>query len=85
MTPQPDLIRDLLALLSDGGKTLTAADLADVRWRRIAAQREANSDAVYGWMQYSFACMEIALFLGVFGDLSRGTRIDGGLPPIGSA
>ncbi|KAK1754296.1 Chloroperoxidase [Echria macrotheca] len=68
MTPQPGLIRDLLASSSDGGKTLSAADLAGVRLRRIAAQREANPDAVYGRMQHSFACMEIALFLGVFGD-----------------
>lgn len=67
-TPQPDLIATLLASSSDGGQTLTAVDLAHLRKQRIEHQKEANPRAEYGAMQHSFACMEIALFLGVFGD-----------------
>ena len=67
-TKQPDLIANLLASSSDGGLTLTAADLALLRKRRIEDQQETNPRTEYGAMQHHFACMEIALFLGVFGD-----------------
>ena len=64
---QPDLLQDLLASSSDG-KTLTAADLAELRKRRIAKQNEVNPGLVYGRLQHQIACAEIALVLNVFGD-----------------
>ena len=66
--PQPDLVQDLLASSSDGGQTLTAEDLAALRRRRIATQKEANPGVLYGPLQHIFACAEIALLLDVFGD-----------------
>ena len=66
-TPQPDLVAELLTFSSDGGETLTVADLAAYRRRRIQDQKEANPRADYGAMQHSFACMEIALLVGVLG------------------
>ncbi|KAK0639965.1 Chloroperoxidase [Cercophora newfieldiana] len=74
-SPQRDLIAALLASSSDGGVTLTAKDLAGVRTRRIDQQREENPRAKYGPMQHSFACMEIALLLCVFGD-GKSVRCD---------
>jgi hypothetical protein len=68
ITPQPDLVQDLLASSSDGGETLTAEDLAALRRRRIATQKEVNPGLLYGPLQHTFACMEIALLLHVFGD-----------------
>jgi hypothetical protein len=65
---QPDLVRDLLASSSDGGKTLTAEDLAALRKRRIDKQREVNPSLAYGSLQHQIACTEIALVLDVFGD-----------------
>ncbi|KAK4442116.1 Chloroperoxidase [Podospora aff. communis PSN243] len=67
-TPQPHLISALLSSSSDGGNTLSIADLASFRRLRIEQQREENPRAEYGKMQHSFACMEIALLLGVFGE-----------------
>ena len=68
LSKQPDLVQDLLASSSDGGKTLTARDLAALRRRRIERQRETNPGAKYGSIEHSVACAEIALVLGVFGD-----------------
>jgi hypothetical protein len=68
ITLQPDLVQELLASSSDGGKTLTAEDLAAFRRRRIAAQKETNPGLLYGSLEHGFACSEIALFLDVFGD-----------------
>lgn len=67
-TPQSDLITELLASSSDGGNTLTIADFVAFRKRRIEQQREENPRAMYGAKEHSFACMEIALLLGVFGE-----------------
>ncbi|KAK0714739.1 Chloroperoxidase [Lasiosphaeris hirsuta] len=68
ITPQPDLVEALLDCSSDGGETIAARDLAGFRELRIATQKEQNPDALYGRLQHSFACMEIALLLGTFGD-----------------
>jgi len=43
-------------------------DLAGYRRRRIADQKEENPRVEYGAMQHSFACMEIALLMGVLGE-----------------
>ncbi|KAF7560120.1 heme-thiolate peroxidase [Stylonectria norvegica] len=67
ITLQPDLVRDLLASSTDG-KTLTAADLAALRRRRIDKQHEVNPGLYYGPLQHQIACTEIALVLDVFGD-----------------
>ncbi|KMQ81480.1 hypothetical protein RF55_26199, partial [Lasius niger] len=67
---QPDLVRDLLASSSDS-KTLTLADLAELRKRRIARQREVNPGLHYGPLQHRFSCAEIALILTVLGDGDR--------------
>lgn len=68
---QPDLVKELLAASSDGGKTLTADDLAALRKRRINEQREANPGCEYGEKQHSAACGEITLILKVIGDGER--------------
>lgn len=68
VTLQPDLAQALLDSSSDEGETITMQDLAGFRKLRIATQRGENPGAVYGRLQHSFACMEIALFLGTFGD-----------------
>ncbi|KAK0625915.1 Chloroperoxidase, partial [Immersiella caudata] len=67
-SPQPHLISALLSCSSDGGKTLSISDLASFRRLRIERQREVNPRVEYGRMQHSFACMEIALLLGMFGE-----------------
>ncbi|CAM1511038.1 Fc.00g085510.m01.CDS01 [Cosmosporella sp. VM-42] len=67
LTLQPDLVKDLLACSSDG-KTLTATDLAELRRRRVAKQKEVNPGLYYGPFQHQIACTEIALVLDVFGD-----------------
>ncbi|KAK5662487.1 hypothetical protein OQA88_8398 [Cercophora sp. LCS_1] len=74
ITLQQDLVDDLLAASSDG-KTLSVEDLAGFRKRRIEEQTEVNSHVKYGRVEHSFACMEIALLLGVFGD-GRRVRCD---------
>jgi hypothetical protein len=65
---QPDLVRDLLASSSDGGRTLTAEDLAAFRRRRIQEQKEINPGLIYGPNQHKLACAEIATVLKLFGD-----------------
>lgn len=65
---QPDMVRDLLAASSDGGKTLTMADLAALRKRRIERQKEVNPELLYKDGQHTVACAEIALILNVLGD-----------------
>ena len=67
LSRQPDLVRDLLAASSDG-TTLTAADLAALRRRRIEKQKEVNPGLTYGPQQHQVGCTEIALVLDVFGD-----------------
>lgn len=66
-SPQPDLVKDLLASSSDG-KYITAADFANLRRRRIAKQNEVNPGLNYGSQQHTIACTEISLVLDVFGD-----------------
>jgi len=79
ISPQRDLIEALLACRADGdnenndgrqndAENLSIRDLAEYRRRRVAAQKEENPEAVYGRLQHSFACMEIALLVGTFGD-----------------
>ncbi|KAH8807155.1 Chloroperoxidase [Xylogone sp. PMI_703] len=65
---QPDLVRDLLASSSDGGRTLTVEDLAAFRRRRIQTQKEVNPGMIYGPEQHELACAEIATVLKLFGD-----------------
>ncbi|KAF9698452.1 hypothetical protein EKO04_003423 [Ascochyta lentis] len=64
---QEDLVDDLLASSIDG-KNVTREDLANLRKRRIAQQREDNPSLTYGALQHEMSCGEIALILGVFGD-----------------
>ena len=66
LTPQPELIKDLLASSSDGS-TLTIADLASLRKNRIARQKRENPILRYGAFQNQIACTEIALILKVLG------------------
>ena len=68
IAPQPDLVEDLLASSSDGGKTLTMQDLSALRKRRIQRQLDDNPGLNYGSLQHQIACTEIALVLNVFGD-----------------
>lgn len=63
-----DLVADLLACSSDGGRTITLADFAALRKRRIQTQLDDNPGLRYGPLQHQIACTEIALVLGVFGD-----------------
>ena len=68
---QPDLVRDLLEVSSDG-KTFTEDELVQLRRKRIAIQKAAHKAAgqelKYGSMQHGIACTEMALVLNVFGD-----------------
>jgi hypothetical protein len=64
---QDDLVTELLACSADK-KSITQNDLAALRRRRIAQQREENPGLKYGPLQHEMACGEIALILGVFGD-----------------
>ncbi|KAK4463429.1 putative peroxidase [Cladorrhinum samala] len=68
LTPQPELVDDLVASSSDGGQTLTAEDLAALRLRRIEKQKRDNPELLYGPEQHRLSCAEIALILCVFGD-----------------
>ncbi len=68
-------MQDLLASSSDGGETLTAEDLAALRRRRIATQKHVNPGLLYGALQHTFACAEIALLLDVLGD-GKNVRCD---------
>jgi hypothetical protein len=63
-----DLVKDMLASSSDGGKTLTLEDLAKFRKRRIEKQRKINPDLEYGPVQHTLACGELSLILSAFGD-----------------
>lgn len=71
ITLQPDLVRDLLASSSDGGKTLTAEDLSAFRLQRIEQQKRDNPACVYGPREHDIACLSIAMLLQVFGDGSK--------------
>jgi len=64
---QKDLLQDLLASSTDG-KTLTMADLAAFRKRRIQRQLHDNLALKYDSKAHGTACTEIALVLDVFGD-----------------
>ncbi|KAF2024734.1 Cloroperoxidase [Setomelanomma holmii] len=64
---QEDLVNELLACSADK-KTITREDLAALRRRRIATQREDNPGLKYGPLQHEMSCGEIALILGVLGD-----------------
>lgn len=68
---QMDLIEDLLAASSDGGKTLTMEDLAVLRRRRIEQQAKDNPGLHYESLQHDIGSTEIALILNVFGDGKR--------------
>lgn len=65
---QPDLVQELLASSSDGGKTLTAEDLAGFRRRRIAEQQKANAQLSPKAATNSIGSGEIGFILDVFGD-----------------
>ena len=67
ISPQPDLIKDLLAA-SSNGKTITIDDFVALRKRRYEKQLEVNPqlDPPKKWI--GVACTEIALVLKVFGD-----------------
>ncbi|KAF4973781.1 hypothetical protein FZEAL_9228 [Fusarium zealandicum] len=67
ISPQKDLVEDLLASSKDG-KTITAKDLAELRRRRIVRQRADNPGLNYEPAQHDLACAEIALVLNVIGD-----------------
>ncbi|KAK5080998.1 hypothetical protein LTR05_008315 [Lithohypha guttulata] len=67
IAPQSELVEDLLASSSDG-KTITIADLAALRKRRIQRQLDENPDLQYGALAHQIACTEIALILDVFGN-----------------
>lgn len=64
---QPDMLENLLASSSDGGKTLSIEDLAKYRRNRIATQKEIHPDADYGSLQHQLACGEISFLVEVFG------------------
>ncbi len=63
-----DLVNDLLASSTDGGKTFTMEDLAALRKRRMQRQLDDNPALSYGKLQHTIACTEIALVLNVFGN-----------------
>ena len=67
-TRQPDLVQDLLAASTDGGRMLSMQDLVELRKRRIATQKAENKSLDYGKFQHQLGCGEIALILGAFGD-----------------
>lgn len=67
ISPQPELIRDLLAA-SSNGKTITINDFVALRKRRYAKQKEVNPGMDFSEKWAGIACAEIALILKVFGD-----------------
>ena len=67
VTPQPALIKDMLASSHDGAR-LTVTDLANFRKSRIEQQRRDNPSAHYEAFQNQIACGEIALILKVLGN-----------------
>ena len=69
-TPQPELIKDLLAA-SSNGSTFTLADLVNFRKARFERQKRDNPKLHFEDAQNQVACGEIALILGVFGDGSE--------------
>lgn len=66
--PQEDLIQKMLEYSSDGGKTLTIADLSRFIRARIRQQLNENPELVYGPDQHQVNCGQIALMMGCFGD-----------------
>ncbi|KAK4160541.1 putative peroxidase [Cladorrhinum sp. PSN259] len=68
LAAQLELVDELLAISSDGGKTITLEDLAKLRLKRIEKQKADNPELLYGPKQHRLSCMEIALILCVFGD-----------------
>lgn len=69
-TPQPELIKDLLAA-SSNGSTLTVADFVNLRKARYERQKRENSKLRYAALQNQIACTEVALVLKVFGNGSE--------------
>ena len=74
IAPQEDLIKAMLACSKDG-KTLTMADLAAYRKRRIQQQLDDNPGLHYGSLQHTIACTEISLVLNLLGD-GKSVRCD---------
>ena len=69
-SPQPELIKGILAA-SSNGTTITMADFAKLRKERIETQRRDNPKVEYEAFQNQLACGEIALILKVFGNGSE--------------
>ena len=66
-TPQPELIKNLLAA-SGNGYTFTAADLVKLRKTRYERQKQDNPALHFEATQNQIACAEIALLLKVLGN-----------------
>ncbi|KAL8697067.1 MAG: hypothetical protein Q9224_002485 [Gallowayella concinna] len=67
ITPQPDLIEELLAS-SSNGTTMTIDDFVRLRRQRYEKQKADNPKLDFQGMQVQIACTEIALILKVFGN-----------------
>ena len=67
LSPQADLIAELLSASSDG-VFLTVADLVALRRRRYARQKRDNPALEFGERELFLGCAEVALLLKVFGD-----------------
>ncbi|KAL8856071.1 MAG: hypothetical protein Q9178_007327 [Gyalolechia marmorata] len=67
ITPQPDLIADLLAS-SSNGKTITIDDFVGLRKRRYEKQKQDNPQLDFQGLQVQIACTEVALVLKVLGN-----------------
>lgn len=66
LTPQPDLIANLLASSADG-KVLTNTDFGKLRHARYEKQVRDNAQLQFGAQEQDVAFAEIALIQGVFG------------------
>ena len=67
ISPQPDLIADLIAA-SSNGTTITLDDFVQHRRRRYEQQKKNNPKVEFQAKQIQVACSEVALILRVFGD-----------------
>lgn len=65
---QQDLVDDMLACSSDGGKTLTVEDLGRFLRSRIQQQLHDNPELVYGPANHQVNCGQVALMMGCFGN-----------------
>lgn len=74
LSAQPELVRQLREASSDGGKTLSLEDLAELRKKRIGKQKSDNPELVYTEREHRLGCGESALLLGVFGD-EKGEKV----------